>query len=179
MKSGRFLRAFRVGSVKFVFSAIIMLSLLVSIGDEARRARPISLTSHPYRILENGVHCDLTPLIRFLKQPGNRVKGVRPMSPWKEVFVGVVQVTKDGLLASWVEGRNTILLKNYPDKAVTDGKTLLCLAFQTGETYSYIDVLGASRTVAVFDYGIPTNKPPTRRTVPDASDKPASKNEAE
>jgi hypothetical protein len=92
--------------------------------------------------------------------------------PWREigghpVFVSadsrfkhcggkILQTTSDGVLFLDIYGQNCFV-KNYPHR-YPDETMIWFLAIPT-DSYSYTDVLGASRTVSGFDYGTPCQRP--------------------
>jgi len=91
----------------------------------------------------------------------------------------VLQVLDDGLLLEVKEffclptrrerPPAICFLQNYPNKAgLKDGAAVAFIAIQAG-TYSYTDLLGARRTVARYDYGIPVAAPPARQTTVEES----------
>jgi len=69
-------------------------------------------------------------------------------SPYLNLWGKVIQVVPDGLLLS------DSILVNYPDASVVDGSWVSCLA-RYGGIHRYTTVLGASRTIRKYDFGVP------------------------
>ena len=68
----------------------------------------------------------------------------------------VLQTTRDGVLLDSIG--NTIFVKNYP-KLIPDDQFVWSISAVPTEPYSYITVLGASKTVYGYDYGTPCTRP--------------------
>lgn len=69
----------------------------------------------------------------------------------------ILQTTRDGVLLDRMDG-NTIFIKNYP-KLIPDEQFVWNISAVPAEPYSYNTVLGASKTVYAYDYGIPCKRP--------------------
>jgi len=68
----------------------------------------------------------------------------------------VLQTTRDGVLFLDIFGQNCFV-KNYPHRYPDE--TMIWFVAMPSDSYSYNNVLGASRTVSCFDYGTPCQRP--------------------
>jgi|SRR5665213_930783 len=99
--------------------------------------------------------------------PAPKVVIPQPAKEWigGDRVYGVVQVVTNGLLVSAMRYANggeqigdPFFLTNYPaQSAAVENQIISFLALQTG-TYTYVDTAGASRTVALYDYGVPVSR---------------------
>jgi hypothetical protein len=137
--------------------------------------------THPFRVLQipgrtNSNHCDLRPLFTYHNTaPKKRLVDARnnsweteelvnPMPAWTFVRGEIAQVHHDGLLCTKFHydsdanrryGGDSFALTNYPGfEKLLDGKTIACFAFEIGQ-FKFRDYRGITRTVPLYDHGIP------------------------
>lgn len=95
-----------------------------------------------------------------IEDPWRKVEGrtvlVGADSRFKRGGGKVLQTTGAGVLFLDVLGQNSFV-KNYPHRYPDE--TMIWFVAMPSDSYSYTDVLGASRTVSGFDYGNPCARP--------------------
>jgi hypothetical protein len=95
-----------------------------------------------------------------IEDPWRKVGGqtvlVGADSRFKRCGGKVLQTTGDGVLFLDIFGQNSFV-KNYPHRYPDE--TMIWFVAMPSDSYSYTDVLGASRTVSGFDYGTPCQRP--------------------
>lgn len=99
--------------------------------------------------------------------PPPKVIVPKPAKDWigGDCIYQAIQIASTGLLVSSVRYSNVgeqigepFFLTNYPTQStVVENQKISFFALQTG-TYTYVDTAGASRTVALYDYGVPVSR---------------------
>ncbi len=104
-----------------------------------------------------------------------------PNPEWNEFRGNVIQITPDGILFSKeiADDRETVFIKNFPKNIpLVDDEQLAIYAMPSGR-YSYINTLGANKTVYAFDYGTIPNDDEIKTLQAEATERLKKEQEAQ